>query len=153
MLQHIDEKIINVMKKMFFPCARIALFVVFFWFGILKLIDVSPANPIVSDLLEKTLPFITFSQFIIVLGLWEMLIGITFLIPRFERFAIVLLVPHMITTFMPLILLPQIAWQSILVPTLEGQYIIKNLVIIALAMGIASQLKPIGGFPEERKNI
>ena len=142
LLCKIDNTIIFCIKKSFFPFARIALFVVFFWFGILKLIDVSPANPLVSNLLEKSLPFITFGQFIVILGIWEMLIGICFLIPRFERMAMVLLVPHMITTFMPLILLPQIAWQGFLVPTLEGQYIIKNLVIIALAMGIASHIQP-----------
>ncbi|MFM2357812.1 MAG: hypothetical protein RJA61_549 [Candidatus Parcubacteria bacterium] len=153
MLQKIDNSIISTAKKIFIPYSRLALFIVFFWFGILKLIDVSPANPIVSDLLEKTLPFISFGQFIIFLGVWEMLIGICFLIPRCERFAILLLVPHMITTCMPLILLPQIAWQSFLVPTLEGQYIIKNLVIIALAIGIAVQLKPFGYKEEGGKYI
>ncbi len=145
----IDNVIISFMKRLLFPFSRIALFTVFFWFGILKLFDASPANTLVSDLLEKTLPFITFGHFIILLGVWEMLIGLAFLIPRMERVAIVLLIPHMITTFIPLILLPQVTWQSFFVPTLEGQYIIKNLVIIALAMGLAAHLKP---FEPKHKN-
>ena len=72
-----------------------------------------------------------------------MIIGICFLVPNLERLAIFLLIPHMVMTSLPLFLLPSIAWQTFFVPTLEGQYIIKNLVIIALAIGIAAQLKPM----------
>ena len=72
-----------------------------------------------------------------------MLVGISFLIPGLERLAIALLMPHMITTFMPLVLLPSITWKGFFTPTLEGQYIIKNLVIIALAFSIAARLKPL----------
>lgn len=122
--------------KISLPFSRISLFIIFFWFGLLKIISTSAANPLVESLLNKTLPFIGFDQFIIFLGIWEMIIGIAFLIPRKEKIAIAILIPHMATTFMPLILLPQIAWQSFLVPTLEGQYMIKNLLIISLAFNI-----------------
>ena len=132
-----------ILKKITIPLARISLFIIFFWFGALKLIDASPANPLVESLLNKTLPFIRFDQFIVFLGIWEMIIGITFLIPKATRITIAFLIPHMITTFMPLILLPSVAWKSFLIPTLEGQYIIKNLLIIALAVGIASNMKSI----------
>ncbi len=64
-----------------------------------------------------------------------------------ERLVIPLLALHMITTFMPLFLLPSITWAGFFVPTLEGQYIIKNLVIIAAAIGIAAQLHPLPGHP------
>jgi uncharacterized membrane protein YkgB len=73
-------------------------------------------------------------------GLFEMLIGITFIIPRLERFAILLLIIHMFIVFSPLVILPNETWQKTLVPTLEGQYIIKNLVIIALALVIGAHL-------------
>ena len=121
--------------------SRVAIFIIYFWFGFLKLFDLSPANPLVESLLNKTLPFIGFNQFIVFLGIWEMIIGITFLIPKLERIAISLLIPHMITTFMPLILLPSIAWKSFLTPTLEGQYMIKNILIVALVVNIVSQAK------------
>lgn len=133
----------EVLKKITIPLARISLFVIYFWFGSLKLIDVSPANPLVESLLNKTLPFVRFNQFIIFLGVWEMIIGIVFLIPKLERTAIVLLIPHMIITFMPLVLLPGIAWKGFLTPTLEGQYMIKNILIVALAVYIFSSVKPI----------
>jgi putative oxidoreductase len=51
-----------------------------------------------------------------------------------------LLLLHVVLTLLPLLLLPGLTWQSPLVPTLEGQYIIKNLVILAAALGIASHL-------------
>lgn len=125
------------------PLARVALFIVFFWFGMLKLLGLSPANALVAAQLAMILPFWSFESFKFILGMVEMLIGVAFLFPRFERLAIALLIPHMIATFLPLILLPHISWQRAFVPTLEGQYIIKNLVIIALAFGLAAHLHPM----------
>jgi uncharacterized membrane protein YphA (DoxX/SURF4 family) len=143
LLEKIDDHVIHALRKASIPAARFALFVVFFWFGILKLFGTSPANPLVSSLLESTLPFMTFDTFIIFFAIYEMIIGVAFLIPRLERLAIALLVPHMIMTVLPLFLLTTITWQSSMVPTLEGQYIIKNLVIVALAIGIAAHLTPM----------
>lgn len=125
------------------PAARIALFTIFFWFGLLKVIDASPANPLVESLLQKTLPFISFESFIAGFGFYEMAIGLFFIIPGLERLAIALLVPHMIAAFLPLVFLSEITWKSFLIPTLEGQYIIKNFVIVALALGIGAHLHPL----------
>lgn len=141
-IERVDEDIIRFMKRVFPPASRIAFFVVFFWFGALKVFGLSPANPLVAELLERTLPFISFDSFIMWFGVFECVIGITFLFKGLERFSIALLVPHMIMTFGPLILMPEIAWSRPFVPTLEGQYIIKNLAIIALAMGMAAHLRP-----------
>jgi uncharacterized membrane protein YkgB len=121
--------------------ARVALLVVYFWFGILKLVGLSPANPMVQSLQAKTLPFLNFNQFIVLFALFEMLIGILFMIPKATRVALVLFAAHMVMTTMPLFLLPNMTWQSAFVPTMEGQYIIKNVVLIALAANLASSLK------------
>jgi len=138
----IDDLIILTLRRISIPLARLGLFIVYFWFGILKLFNASPANPLVENLLHRTLPFLGFHSFIIFFGIYEMLIGACFLIPNWERIAIALLVPHMITTFMPLVLLPGLTWQGFFAPTLEGQYIIKNLIIVGLAFSIASHLHP-----------
>lgn len=124
-----------------FVFAHLALFTVFVWFGFLKVVGLSPANGVVTELLTVSLPFIPHNPFLIGLGIFEMVLGVLFLIPRMERLAIALLVPHMITTFGPLVLIPELTWLSFAVPTLEGQYIIKNLVIIALAVSILVDLK------------
>jgi uncharacterized membrane protein YkgB len=126
------------------PCARFGLFVIFFWFGLLKVLGFSPASGVVERLFNQIIPFMSFPTFLILFGLFECLIGILFIIKGAERIVIPLLFIHMITTFGPLFLLPQETWSRFLVPTLEGQYIIKNLVIIAVAIGIASNLEPLG---------
>ena len=128
------------MSKFSFVLSHTALSIVFIWFGILKFFNVSPANELVYALLQKTMPFFNFDVFILVLGSVEVLIGVLFLIPRMERPAIAILVFHMFTTILPLFLLPEIVWQSFLIPTLEGQYIIKNIVVVALAIGILVDL-------------
>ena len=58
-----------------------------------------------------------------------MLIGILFLIRGLERLVIALLCMHLLMTALPLVLLPQITWHAFLVPTLAGQYIIKNILL------------------------
>jgi len=141
MFNFIDEKIINFFKKIWEPISRISLFIVFFYFGLLKVLNLSPATPLVEALASKTISFLDFNFFIIFFGFFEMMIGLAFIVPKLERLAVFLLGLHMITTFLPLVLLPKVTWISFLVPTLEGQYIIKNLVIISLAFAISAHLK------------
>lgn len=115
--------------------ARISLFIIYFWFGLLKVIGMSPASEMVEKLLDITMPFIPFSTFIILFGLFEMLIGILFLIPKWEKFALILFIIHMFTTTLPLFFMGEV-WTAVLVPTLEGQYIIKNIALITCAWTI-----------------
>jgi hypothetical protein len=115
--------------------------VVYAWFGLLKVFGTSPANPLVQALLERTLPFISFQTFIVFLGVYEVAIGLVFTIPRLERFAFAMVVPHLVMTAGPLVFLPAVAWTGFLVPTLEGQYIIKNVLIVATVAGLAAQLQ------------
>lgn len=142
-IQKIDSSLINFFRRIFVPSARIGLFIVFFWFGFLKVIGLSPASGVVQRLFENTIPFMEFSTFLVLFGLFECLIGVLFLIKGMERVVIPLLLIHMITTFGPLVYLPEETWQKFMVPTLEGQYIIKNVVLIAAAVGIAAHLHPL----------
>jgi len=138
----IDTKFINFFQRSAVPVARFGLFVVFFWFGLLKVIGLSPASGLVQALFEQTIPWMQFSTFLVLFGLFECLIGILFIIRGWERLALLLLLLHMISTFMPLIMLPEVTWSGFMVPTLEGQYIIKNLLIIAAALCIGASLQP-----------
>ncbi len=131
-------KINNFFSRIFVPFSRFSLFVIFFWFGILKVVGMSPASGLVERLFNQTIPFMSFGTFLILFGLFECLIGILFLIKGAEKVVIPLLFIHMITTTGPLFVLPQETWSGFLVPTLEGQYIIKNLVIIATAIGLVA---------------
>ena len=142
-IRTLDIRLIRFFKSISDPLFRIGLFIVYFWFGFLKVINVSPATELVQRLFEQTIPFISFSSFLILFGIFECLIGVLFLTRGAERIVIPLLFLHMIATFLPLILLPQETWTRFLVPTLEGQYIIKNVVLIAAATGIAAHLHPL----------
>lgn len=126
-------------SRIVLPLARFSIFIVYFWFGFLKVVDMSPASPLVEALFLKTIPFMEFGLFLVLFGLFECLIGLLFLFKKFDRVAIPLFFFHMITTTMPLFLVPGI-WTAFLVPTLEGQYIIKNLLLVTAVVLIGSGL-------------
>ncbi len=104
-LERLDVHIIRFLRRISLPLGRFAIFIVFFWFGFLKVIDASPASPMVLELLHRTMSFIDPHTFMIGFGIFEMIIGLTFLIPHLERLAIALLVPHLISTVLPLFLM------------------------------------------------
>ncbi|MDB4212804.1 hypothetical protein N9742_01080 [Flavobacteriaceae bacterium] len=122
---------------------RIPLFVIFFWFGFLKIINLSPAQNLVIDTVYW-MPFFEAESWTIIIGYWEVLIAILFLFKRTTLVAMVLLLLQMTGTFLPLIILPEVTFQNSnpFLPTLEGQYIIKNIIIITAALIIGgSKLK------------
>jgi uncharacterized membrane protein YkgB len=122
--------------------APASLALVYVWFGAIKLIGASPATPLVVALQQKTLPMFEPANFLMLLGAAEVAIGVLFLVERLRALALSLFALHMLATLLPLAVLPSIAWQGPLLPTLEGQYIIKNVVLIALAVGIAAGFRP-----------
>lgn len=123
------------------PLARFALFVSYFWFGILKVLGFSPAGPLVADLLERTIPVMEPNTFIFLFGIFECLIGIMFLKRGWERIVVPLFAIHMFTTFGPLVILPAASWSAFGVPTLEGQYILKNFALMASVLAITSKMR------------
>ena len=135
-IQALLDTVESIARKVYLPFARFSLFIIYFWFGILKIFTVSPANDVVRATLEATMPFIPFDTFVVFLGIIEMGIGLLFLIPGWERIALLIILPHMATTFFPLILLPNLAWDGPFIPSLEGQYIIKNCALIATALAL-----------------
>ena len=75
----IDAKIIHFFRRISIPTARISLFVVFFWFGLLKALGLSPASGLVHGLFDSTLGgILNFDTFYIAFALFECLIGILF---------------------------------------------------------------------------
>ncbi|MCS6991407.1 MAG: hypothetical protein NZL95_06045 [Chitinophagales bacterium] len=131
---------IGTLRKVCFLLARISFFIVYFYFGLLKVLGHSPAEAIVHELWLRTISIIPFKTFVLLFGAFEMLLGVIFLIPGLERIALYLLIPHFITTFGPLVLLPHLTWKGFMVPTLAGHYVIKNITIIALAILIAANI-------------
>ncbi len=121
--------------------SRISLFIIYFWFGFLKVLELSPASELVKNLFEKTIPFMSFNSFLIGFGVFECIIGILFLIKGVEKIALSLFTIHILTTLGPLILLTKETWTGFLIPSMEGQYIIKNLALMVCAFIILGLLK------------
>jgi uncharacterized membrane protein YphA (DoxX/SURF4 family) len=131
----LDKKIAEWMRSMSIPAIRISFGIIFIWFGALKPFGLSPAEALLKETVAW-MPVGTPGLWLIIIGWWEVVIGITFLFKRTTKIAIALLFMQMAGTFMPLFVLPLITFQqgNILTPTLEGQYIIKNLMIISAAL-------------------
>lgn len=139
----IDLKVIEFFRKTFIPVARISIFIVFFWFGFIKLLGLSPASPLAEALTAQTVGMQYFDVLFIALAAVECIIGILFLFPKMTRIVIPLLLFHMLIVCSPLVLVPDHTWTAFGIPTLEGQYIIKNAVVVAVAIGIAASAKPL----------
>ena len=139
-IKRFDIKLINFLNTVSLPALRISLGVIFVWFGLLKVFGESPAN----DLITKTVYWFNPDVFIPILGLWEAAIGICLLVPFFNRLGLFLLALQMPGTFLPLILLPEVCFISFPFNlTLEGQYIVKNLVLIGAAIVVGARLTPM----------
>lgn len=112
---------------------RISMGIIFVWFGLLKVFGHSPAN----DLVARTVYWFDPAVFVPVLGWWEVLIGACFLFHRLIRAALFLLFLQVGGTFLPLVVLPDVCFQKApFILTMEGQYIVKNLLIISAAIVI-----------------
>ena len=141
-IYEIDHKRIALLHKAYPWVARGALFIVFFWFGVVKLIGLSEAAGLARALTAKTVGAAHFEVLFKAVAILECVIGVLCLIPRAVRLLIVLLCFHMAVVCSPLVLVPELTWQAPLVPTMDGQYIIKNFVIIATAIGLAAHAVP-----------
>jgi uncharacterized membrane protein YkgB len=141
--KHIDLIVIDFFKRTFVPVARFSIFLIFFWFGLIKLLGLSPASPLAEALTAQTVGIQHFHTLFILIALVECIVGILFLFPKATRVVVPLLLFHMLIVCSPLVLVPEHTWQSALVPTLEGQYIIKNAVVVAVAIGIVASTTPL----------
>ncbi len=140
-LCRIDDRVTAFMRRWGYTAVRISFAIIFVWFGILKPFGLSAAEPLVLTTVSW-LPFLKPDQWLTLIGWWEVAIGIAFLLKWTTRMAITLLFLQMAGTFMPLFLLADVTFQQgeYLMPTMEGQYIIKNLMIIAGAMVIGGRI-------------
>lgn len=134
----LDRAIAGWMRRNGLFILRIGLAVVFIWYGILKPLGMSPA----ADLVRRTVYFVPPDLFIPILGWWEVAIGVGLLFRSLNRTAIFLLFLQMPGTLLPLVLLPEVCFTQI--PwglTLEGQYIIKNAVLIGAALVVGGTVR------------
>ena len=143
-LDEMDRRIAGWMKRYGHLLLRYSLGIVFIWFGVLKPLGVSPAE----ELVKRTVYWFSPDLFVPILGCWEVAIGVGLLFRPLLRVALLLLFLQMPGTVLPLILLPDVCFtQFPFGLTLEGQYIIKNLILIsaAIVVGGTVRMKTDGG--------
>jgi uncharacterized membrane protein YphA (DoxX/SURF4 family) len=140
----VDQRITAWLARYSILLLRIGLGIVFLWFGVLKFFPgASPAQ----DLAVRTIGILTFDLLppdlrLWILATWECLIGLGFISGRMLRTTLVALVLQMGGTITPLILFPgETFLHAPYAPTLEGQYIIKNIVLIAAGLVIGATVR------------
>ncbi|TVP76716.1 MAG: hypothetical protein EA352_05145 [Gemmatimonadales bacterium] len=147
-INELDRRIARFMYRWGIPFLRISLAVIFVWFGLLKPLGMSPAEPLLLATVDW-LPVLEPGQWLALIGWWEVLIGVCFLFRPTTRLAIGLLMLQMGGTFLPLVVLPEVTFQAggfPWQPTMEGQYIIKNLLILSAAVVVGGTVRrDLGG--------
>lgn len=124
------------MEKHSVNILRVSLAIIYVWFGVLKILGMSPAD----ELVEQTVYWFKPEIFIPILGFCEVLIGVGLLIKQLIPYTIVLLLMHMAATFFPIFILKNICFDAFpYCPTLAGQYIIKNLILISGTLVVAGK--------------
>jgi uncharacterized membrane protein YkgB len=140
--ERVDEHLRPFLARIGVPLLRISLGGVFLWFGLLKIFDVSP----VSGLVANTIYWFDPDVVVPALGAFEVFVGACLVAGRLMRVALPLLVLQMAGTFLVLVLLPDVAFRdgNPLLLTVEGEFVVKNLVLLSAALVIGSRLAPLG---------
>jgi uncharacterized membrane protein YkgB len=137
-IARVDEVVIPFLRRWGIPTLRISLAVVFIWFGALKVFGVSP----VVDLVASTVYWVDPDWFVPALGVVEVLVGVG-LAARFGlRLVLLVLALQMLGTFLVFVLLPELTFQdgNPLQLTIEGEFVLKNLVLLASAMVVGASI-------------
>lgn len=151
----IDRKLTTLMARHGLSLMRVALGVIFLWFGALKFFPgLSPAQDLATRTIDVlTLGLIGPAVSIPVLAAWECAIGLGLVSGRFLRFTLLLLFAQMVGTMLPVLFFPAETFTRFpYAPTLEGQYIIKNLVLVTAGLVLGATVRG-GGIVAERRSV
>ena len=140
LFDRIDARLVAWMNRHGVRALRIALAIVFIWFGALKVTGRSP----VVDLVAKTVYWLDPAVAIPLLGVWEITVGVGLLFRLALRVTLLLFWLLLAGTFSVLIIHPDIAFQhgNPLLLTMEGEFVVKNLILIAAGLAIGSTVRP-----------
>jgi len=135
--------IIPFLRRVAVPLLRISLGIVFVWFGLLKVFEVSP----VAEFVARTVYWIEPQLFVPALGVFEVTLGVLLMLGRLMRLTLLLFVAQMIGTFLTFFILPNVTFQNgnPLLLTVEGEFVVKNLVLIAAALVVGTTVRGKAG--------
>jgi uncharacterized membrane protein YkgB len=135
----IDRVVIPFLRRVAVPVLRISLGVVFVWFGLLKIFEVSP----VSELVARTVYWVDPDVIVPVLGAFEVTVGMLLLLGRALRLTLFLFVLQMLVTFLTFFVLPNVTFRdgNPFLLTVEGEFVVKNLVLISAALVVGTTVR------------
>ncbi len=138
-LDHIDRGVTDFLRRWSIPALRISVAVVFVWFGALKVFDVTPVTELVAD----TVYWFDPDWVVPALGWLELIVGLGLLFKVALRPVLALFALQMAGTFLVLVVQPGVAFQdgNPLLLTTEGEFVIKNLVLLSAGMVIGSRVR------------
>ena len=141
--QAIDRRLTHWLAEHGLTMLRISIGIIFVWFGVIKFWPgLSPADRLAAETIDLLFfGFVPEAVARILLAILETAIGIGLITGWFMRFTLLLLVGQMLGTVTPLFLFPELTWSRPLVPTLEGQYILKNIVLVSAALTIGATVR------------
>ncbi|MRR31333.1 DoxX family membrane protein [bacterium] len=144
LFEKVDVRLTTLMARYGLTLLRVSVGLVFLWFGFLKFFPgLSPAQ----DIAVRTISVLTFNLIpaqvsILILAAWETLIGLGLLLGVFMRGTLLLLFLQMLGTLTPLFFFPGEVFTRIpYAPTLEGQYIIKNMVLVSAGIVLGATVR------------
>lgn len=143
-LKTLDRAVTRWLARYSIALLRISLGIIFFWFGVLKFFPgASPAEQLATRTIEVLTFGVVEEQLSLpILAAWEVLIGLGLILHRWMRATLSLLLVQMMGTVAPLFLFPEATWTRFPVAgTLEGQYIIKNLVLVTGALVVGATVR------------
>lgn len=138
------DRVVSLLRRASLPALRIALGLVFVWFGALKVMGSTPVAQLVID----TVPFIEPPAWIVpAMGVFEVIVGLWLTIGVKLRALLPIYAAHMLATFGVLVIQPAVAFQNgnPLLLTSEGEFVVKNLVLLTAGIAVCARSRGARG--------
>ncbi|MDJ0497790.1 MAG: hypothetical protein QNJ89_08175 [Acidimicrobiia bacterium] len=150
-IDRIDASVSAFLRRWSIPALRVSLGLVFVWFGALKVFDVTP----VADLVGRTVYWFDPDWVVPVLGAFEIVVGVGLLFKIALRAILAIFAAQMLGTFLVLVLLPEVSFENgnPLLLTVEGEFVIKNLVLLSAGMVVGATVRKQGAFALRTETI
>ncbi|MCE7081020.1 DoxX family membrane protein [Streptomyces sp. ST2-7A] len=145
---HLPGALSSLLHRHSITLLRVSVALLFLWFGALKLV---PNASAAEEMASRTMSVLTAGHVapevsLRALGSMEILIGAGLLTGLLLRLTLAVFLVHMAGTLVALVVLAGEMWQgTVLVPTLAGQYVLKNLVLITAGLAIATHRPTVRG--------
>jgi uncharacterized membrane protein YkgB len=139
-------RLVALLRRHSMAALRIALGTVYLWFGALKLTSSTP----VAQLVRDSVPFVTAPSWLVpALGGFELAIGLCLVLRLAPLVVLPFFVAHLAGTFSVLVVQPGVAFEhgNPLLLTIVGEFVVKNLVLLAAGIAVCTSPPPASGAP------